>query len=509
MSVRPVVVSIVAIAALGAAAYGGHWYANRHVMPASSPASGAMSNASPNPAAANPQRKILYWHDPMFPQQRFDKPGKSPFMDMELAPVYADEEQGNSVRISPELTQSLGMRTVEVGMGALQRNVETVGTVQADERRISVLQSRAAGWLERLHLRAVNDPVRRGTPVAEVYAPELLAAQEEYLLLLNSAQRDAALVDAARERLSLLGLTEPQIQRLERLREPARRVVLHAPSSGIVTELGAREGAAVSPGMPLASIVDLSRVWIVAQVPEVQLGWIAAGQRAEARLAAMPDSLYAGEVEYIYPDVDPVTRTVKVRFSVHNKGLKVRPGMVANVTVHGTPKHEALMVPSEAVIRTGARMVVIVQEAQGRFRAQEVAAGLESGDRTEILRGLQPGEKVVVSGQFLIDSEASLKGAIARLEAGAPQPVSGSEPAQEASAHLAQGTVKRLDPAAGKVMISHGPVASLDWPPMTMGFAVRDKALLERLVPGQAIEFRFVEDEGGYVIDEIRPIEAK
>ncbi|HWQ40044.1 MAG TPA: efflux RND transporter periplasmic adaptor subunit [Burkholderiales bacterium] len=505
MNARSILMAAAILVALGAAAYGGFWYASRQEMAASAASSSATH--SPNPGGSEEQggRKILYWHDPMFPQHKFDKPGKSPFMDMDLVPVYADEEQGSAVRIHPALTQSLGMRTAEARMGEFQRRVETVGAVQADERRITVVQSRAAGWLERLHVRAVNDPVRRGAPIAEVYAPELLAAQEEYLLLL-SGTGGSELAAAARERLSLLGLTEAQIQALEKLREPARRVVLHAPSSGIVTELGAREGAAVSPGMPVASIVDLSRVWIVAQVPEMQLSWISAGQPVEATLAAMPGERYQGRVEYIYPDVDPATRTVKVRFSVQNKALKLRPGMVANVTVLSGPKRDVLLVPAEAVIRTGARTVVIVQEAEGRFRAQEVAVGLDSGDETEILAGLKPGENVVVSGQFLIDSEASLKGAIARLEAAATEPLK-RMPA--AAGHVAQGTVESLDAAAGKVVISHGPVVTLDWPPMTMGFAVKDKALLERLAPGQQIEFRFSEGKSGYVIDEIKPVETR
>jgi Cu(I)/Ag(I) efflux system membrane fusion protein len=506
MSARMVTVSIAALAALLASAYGGYWYASRHAMPASPPSAGSATETAANPGAPGRERKILYWHDPMFPQQKFDRPGKSPFMDMELAPVYADEEQGGSVRINPALTQSLGVRTAEVGMGEFQRKLETVGTVQADERRISVLQSRAAGWLEKLHLRAVNDPVRRDAPVAEIYAPELLAAQEEYLLLLGGTG-GSELAEAARERLSLLGLTESQIQTLEKLREPSRRVVLHAPSSGVVTELGAREGAAVSPGMPVAAIVDLSRVWIVAQVPEMQLAWIAAGAPAEASLAAMPGERYQGRVEYIYPEVDANTRTVKVRFSVENRSGRLRPGMVAQVIVIGAPRSEVLLAPSEAVIRTGARTVVIVEAAQGRYRAQEIAVGLEHGDRTEILQGLRPGEKVVVSGQFLIDSEASLKGAISRLEAGAMERAPSPEAVQQGASHLAQGTVEAVDAAAGRIKISHGAVATLDWPPMTMGFAVKDRALLERLRPGLEIEFRFAEGEGGFVIDQIRPVE--
>ncbi len=499
MSGRTAFAVLASIALLAAAAGGGYWYALNRATPTTHGNPKAGQGAADADNKSNPERAVLYWHDPMFPQHKFDKPGKSPFMDMQLEPVYAGEVQGGNININPALAQSLGMRSTEVKMGTFSRRVDTVGTVQADERRISVLQSRASGWIEKLHLRALNDPVRRGMPVAEIYAPELLVAQEEYLLLLKGGKRDAVLADAARDRLSLLGFTESQIQVLERLREPTRRVVLNAPSSGIVTELGAREGAAVSPGMPVASIVDLSRVWIVAQVPEMQLGLIATGQSAEARLGAMPGDLYEGQVEYVYPDVDPTTRTVKVRFSVQNKNLRLRPGMIANVTVFGGPKRETLMVPSEAIIRTGNRSVVIVEEAQGRFRAQEIALGLDSGDEIEVTAGLTAGERVVVSGQFLIDSEASLKGAINRLTP--EKSTADSLNAQtDRGEHVAEGTVMSVDAAAGKVVISHGPVATLDWPSMTMGFAVSDRALLDSLKPKDEIEFRFIEGANGFEI---------
>jgi membrane fusion protein, copper/silver efflux system len=404
------------------------------------------------------------------------------------------------VQIDPALAQSLGMRTAVAETGTFWRRVDTVGTVQADERRISVLQSRASGWLEKLHVRAVSDPVSRGMPLAEIYAPELLAAQEEYLLLLATETEGGELVAAAQQRLSLLGLTAAQIARLRTSKEPQRRVVLHAPSSGIVTALDAREGAAVSPGMTLASIVNLSRVWIVAEVPEMQLSWIATGRPAEASLEAVPGERFEGKVEYIYPDIDPQTRTVKVRFSVGNPGLRLRPGMIASVTLFGGAKRDVLLVPAEAVIRTGSRTVVIVEESAGRFRAQEVSTGLASGDKVEIAEGLAAGERVVVSGQFLIDSEASLRGAINRLAAApsAQEHAGHDMPGGHPVEHAAAGMVKRVDAAAGKVVIAHDPVAALDWPSMTMGFSVQDEALMKTLKPGQRIEFRFVEAEEDY-----------
>jgi membrane fusion protein, copper/silver efflux system len=497
MTARSLAIAAAAVAALAAAAWGGYWFAGRQATTAAH-----SGHDAPAAAPAPQERQVLYWHDPMYPQQKFDKPGRSPFMDMDLVPVYADESGGSSVNIDPALAQSLGMRTALAETGTFWRRVDTVGTVQADERRINVLQSRAAGWLEKLHVRAVSDPVSRGTAVAEIYAPDLLAAQEEYLLLEHTEGRDSELAMAARQRLSLLGLSAAQIGALQATGEAQRRIVLHSPSAGIVTEIGAREGAAVTPGMTVAAIVDLARVWIVAEVPEMQLSWIANGRPVEATVAALPGELYEGKVEYIYPDIDPQTRTAKVRFSVNNPGLRLRPGMVASVTIFGGAKREVLLVPAEAVIRTGTRTVVIVEEAAGRFRAQEVRTGLASGDRVEIAAGLAAGERVVVSGQFLIDSEANLRGAINRLSTATGGDAHGVHGATSAAPveHVAEGTVKEVDAASGRLVIAHGPVATLDWPSMTMGFSVADAALLQSLKPGQRIEFRFVDADAGYQV---------
>lgn len=496
--------------ALALTAYGGYWYANsRPEIPTDSMQADSMNSRGD---AQVEERKVLYWHDPMVPGQKFDAPGRSPFMDMDLVPVYGDEVSGTAIRINPALSQSLGVRSVEATMGTFWRRVDTVGTIQADERRITVVQSRAAGWMERLHVRAVNDPVRRGAAIAEIYAPDLRSAQEEYLLLLNTSRdNDKGLLSAARERLSLLGLSESQISQLESSRKTTRRIVLHAPSSGIVTELAAREGAAVSPGMAIASITDLSRVWIIAEVPEINLAWIRQGRPAEARISAREGELFEGRIEYIYPDVNPVTRTVKARFSVENRNLALRPGMVADVTLYGGPKREVLLVPGEAVIRTGTRNVVVIEEQPGQFRAQEVEIGLESGEKTEITRGLMKGERVVISGQFLIDSEANLKGALARLEPSGAEdeqthdghsmsPVSAPESMGQITEHLATGRVATVDAALGKLVITHRPVASLGWPEMTMGFPVKDLSLLSDIKPGDEIEFRFVKEDNVYPI---------
>lgn len=355
-------------------------------------------------------RKILYWYDPMKPDQHFDKPGKSPFMDMELVPKYADEggmsaEGGTIVTIDPRMAQNLGMRTAEVKTGTFWQRVDTVGSVAVDENRIAVVEARAAGWVERLDVRAVGDTVRTGQIVAGVYAPDLLAAQEE--LALAQKLNDLTLIEAAQTRLKLLNASTSG--------RPQRQTLITAPQSGVVTELMVRQGAQVTPGMPLLKLADLSKVWILVEVPEAQAAWVAVGKPAEARLKGLPGKVFEGKVDYVYPLLDTQTRTLRARLAFDNADGALKPGMYAEVTVFGGAKQDVTLVPSEAVIRTGSRSVVLVAEAEGRYRPVEVTLGSERQDEIVVVEGLKPGQQVVVSGQFLIDSEASLLGAYNRM----------------------------------------------------------------------------------------------
>jgi Cu(I)/Ag(I) efflux system membrane fusion protein len=380
----------------------------------------AVSSPSAAPVA---EKKVLYWYDPMAPDQHFDKPGKSPFMDMELEPMYADESAddagGSGVAIDPRTQQNLGVRTAAAQRERLWRRVDTVGTVMADETRVQAVQARAEGYVERLHVRALNAPVARGQLLAEVYSPDLLAAQEEYRVALRGRE-DAAWVAAARQRLVLLGIPEAQIARIEAGGESARRVAYHAPASGVIAELGVQEGSSVSAGMPMFRIADFSRVWVIAEVVEDQAGWIAPGKQAEVTLAALPGKTFEGRVDYLYPEFNRDARTLKVRIVLDNPGLRLKPGMYAQVTLFGGASAETVVVPSEAVIATGKRSLVMVREGAGRFRPVAVKTGIESEGRTQILAGLEGGEQVVISGQFLIESEAQLKGALDRLQGTPP-----------------------------------------------------------------------------------------
>lgn len=363
-------------------------------------------------------RKVLYWYDPMKPEQHFDAPGKSPYMDMDLKAKYADEAGNNIVDIDPRMVQNLGIRTATVKREAFVQRVDTVGAVEVDERRIVAVESRVAGWVEQLHVRAVGDKVRRGQPVAGIYAPDLYAVQEELVLAANSG--DAGLVSAARRRLAFLGLPEAQIEKVFQTKQAQRRTPVLASSDGVITELNVREGSQVIPGTALLRIVDLSRIWIIVEIPEVQGNWVAEGGEAEVHIEAQPGKVFNGSVEYIYPRLDVQTRTVRARIALDNPDLVIKPGMYADVTLFGSPRAGTLLVPSEAVIHTGERSVVILDEGAGRFRPATVKIGDDREGQTEILSGLVEGENIVISGQFLIDSEANLRGAMARMAGDPP-----------------------------------------------------------------------------------------
>ncbi|MFA5941209.1 MAG: efflux RND transporter periplasmic adaptor subunit [Sinimarinibacterium sp.] len=366
-------------------------------------------------------RRPLYWYDPMKPEVQFDAPGKSPFMDMELVPRYADEAasaQGAEqavIRVAPGMVQNLGIRTAPVERGRFWQRVDTVGSVDVDPHRIRTIESRVAGWIEKQYVHAAGERVRSGTPIAAIYAPELYAAQEE--LLLATRGGDTGLAAAARERLSLLGVGAGQIDAMLRAGRAQRALPLLAPGDGVVLDIDVHEGQQVAPGARLARIADLAQVWVLAEVPEAQAGWIATDRPAEARIAALPGVVFEGRVDYIYPSVDATTRTLRVRVVFDNPQESLKPGMYADVTLFGGPRDDMLTIPSEALIRTGRRSVVIVARDDGGFVPVHVVAGDERNDRTVILEGLREGQSIVVSGQFLLDSEASLRGAFNRLSA--------------------------------------------------------------------------------------------
>jgi Cu(I)/Ag(I) efflux system membrane fusion protein len=300
----------------------------------------------------------------------------------------------------------LGIRLATVEQSSFARVVDTVGLMAVDEHRIEAIQVREPGWVERLDVRAVGDSVRRGQLLAGVYSPDLLATQQE--LLIARGSNDPTLIEAARRRLALFGLSDAQIARIETAGQVERRIDYYAPFDGYVMELGARQGAAVEPGTTLFQLTDLSSVWLIAEVPEAQAAWIKTGNLAEAQVPALPGERFEGKVDYLYPELMQATRTLKVRVVFNNPGEHLRPGMFATAHLRGSTQESVLTVPTEAVIKTGARSIVIVADDATHFRPAAVRVGAEHGGRSEILEGLQLGQNVVASGQFLIDSEANL-----------------------------------------------------------------------------------------------------
>jgi membrane fusion protein, copper/silver efflux system len=508
MKTRSVIATLAVAAVLGAGGYAAYQLgmARGMKMGTTNPSAGAsaavgtLRAGSIDPANG---KKILYWHDPMVPGQRFDKPGKSPFMDMQLQPVYEGEAGGQGgVAIDPRLQQSLGVRTGEIRKGALTPAVEAVGNVAYNERASAVVQARANGFVERLFVRAPLDSVRRGQPLAELYVPDWVAAQEEYL----SARRMAgtqleALVDGARQRMRLAGMSDAQIRTVDETGKVQPRLTLVAPIAGVVAELGAREGMTVMPGAMLFRINSLASVWVNAEVPETQSGGVNPGNGVEARTAALPGKVFKGKVSAILPEVNAATRTLKARVELANPGGELKPGMFATVNFTPAARKEALLVPSEAVIQTGKRTIVIVAQGDGRFSPVEVETGIEANGETEIRKGLEAGQKVVLSGQFLIDSEASLRASTERMEA--PQPQGSSHPQY----HKGTGTVRAVDPPSGYVELDHDPIASLQWPAMSMGFQAEDKRQLSGLRAGERVEFELnpqPNKEGEFLLHSIR-----
>lgn len=401
----------IAAVALCVGLLGGYWIGDRSK---DEPRAQAGTSASGGRA----ERKVLYWHDPMVPSAKFDKPGKSPFMDMQLVPVYGDEEGSAAVQIDATLVQNLGIRLGKVEKRAIEQRVRAVGNVVVDERRIQVVQTRVPGTVTRLHVRSPLVPVKRGQLLAEVVSPEWVAAQQEYLALLDAQSASAQPIrEAARGRLEVLGVPDATIRAIESTRKVSATTSVHSPMDGVIAELAVREGAAFAVGSTLFQIANLQSVWVEAQIPESQLSAVTGGTSVQVTATAWPGRTFEGRVIALLPNVDPQTRTVGARLEVTNEGEKLVPGMYVSVEFVQPGDGEQLVVPSEALIMTGERAVVIVGREGGGFDVANVTIGAEVDGKTAILSGLTEGQSVVLSGQFLLDSEASLKSAINRIEA--------------------------------------------------------------------------------------------
>ncbi len=444
-------------------------------------------------------KAILFYQDPMVPGKRFDSPGKSPFMDMMLVPVYAggDVDQG-TVTVSPRIQQNLGIRTAEVVSGSLTPRVEAVGAIAYNERAQVLVQARATGYVEQLHVRATLDHVRKGQPLVDLYVPDWVAAQEEYLSVRHMQGSDlAGLIDGARSRMRQAGMSEDQIQLIETSGKIHPRITLTAPVNGVIAELTAREGMTVIQGAALFRLNGLDTVWANAEVPESQLGSVHPSSMVEARLPAVPETVFKGRVQAILPEVNPGTRTIKARVELVNQNGALSPGMFVNMTFVTAGGREALLIPSEAVIRTGKRNVVIVAEADGKFHQIDVETGLDNSGQIEIRRGLEAGQRVVISGQFLIDSEASLTATATRLGSA---PVSSTAAMQQ---HAGRARIEAIH--QDTVTLSHDPIISMDWGAMTMDFKLPKTGLPRSIKAGDQVRFVFVMNSEGPQLVSVTP----
>ena len=467
----------IAIAAAGTA--GGFWLGQQS------------SSHNQMPAAESEDRQVLYWYDPMVPTQRFEQPGKSPFMDMELVPKYAGAEQDTTALSVPaQAIQNLGMRTSTVVRAVLPSGIDAVGSLAYNQREVATLQARSAGFVERVYGRAPGDVMPAGTPLADLLIPEWSAAQLEFIAILQSG--DARLVDASRERLRLLGMPKGLVEHVQRTRKPKALQTLLTPIGGELLSLEVRAGMAVSAGQDLARLNGLSSIWLDAAIPESQASAVQLGTQISASLTAFPGQTLKGRVIALLPSADVQTRTLTVRSELPNPEGKLRPGMFASVRLNSADEQPVLLIPSEAVIRTGKRALVMLAEGEGRYRPHEVQVGREADGRFEVLSGLSEGQAVVTSGQFLIDSEASLQGVMAQIDDPMPE---------QAPLHEAQGVIRELDGQA--VTLEHGPFNSLGMPGMTMVFDLAKPEVATGLKIGDAVRIGVRQSDAGLVVEQL------
>lgn len=356
---------------------------------------------------------------PMHPQIVKDEPGSCPICGMDLVEKLMDPNAGKhpEVAVSGEIVQSMGVRTARVERGTLWQYIRTLGRIEYDETRLAHVHPRAEGWIEGLSLRAEGEPVTEGQELAQLYAPEILSAQVDFLLALSPRQRGVAgvKVDKARNLLRLLDVPDEIIRDIGRSGETRNRVPVLAPINGVVTKMMARDGMYVDKGTEMFTIADLSQIWVMVDVFEHQIAWLKPGLAAEIQVPAHPGKKWEGKVDYLYPELDPKTRTLRVRLVFPNPDLLLKPNMFAEVVIYGGPREDVLKIPSEALIVTGERESVVLALGEGRFQPVDVVTGMQRGGEVEILSGLNEGDEIVVSGQFLIDSESSLQASFMRM----------------------------------------------------------------------------------------------
>lgn len=496
------VASVFAAAALLVGGYvvGTHHPAADAPMVAAMPVSG--NNADPKTG-----RKVLYWHDPMVPNQHFDKPGKSPFMDMQLQPVFADEGGSSGIKVDSGLQQNLGIRYATVRRQDVAEGFDAVGTTQFDESMADVVQSRVTGYIDHLYASAPMQRVAKGAPIASLFVPDWLAPQEEYLALKRGGMDDGLLA-ASRARMRALSIPDGFIAGLDRTGKAQTHLTLTAQEAGVLTELNVRDGAMVSPGQTLAKVAGLSKLWLIVEIPESLALRVRPGMTVDATFAGDPSQHFSGHIREILPGISTDSRTLQARLEIDNAGLKLTPGMLMRAHVSGAKPVSRLLVPSEAVITTGKRSIVIVRNGDGRLQPVEITVGNDAGDNTEVVSGLAEGQQVVASGQFLIDSEASLTSVLPKLEGSAAPGASSSAPASASSpaAQTYETTGKVEKVTASDITFSHQPVPALGWGAMTMTFGKPSPTAFPDVKAGDSVHFVFRQSDDGYQLTKVEPV---
>ncbi|ELP6120434.1 efflux RND transporter periplasmic adaptor subunit [Vibrio vulnificus] len=449
--------------------------------------------ATDNKASHEP----LYWVAPMDPNYKRDKPGKSP-MGMDLIPVYADDLAGandkpGTVKIDPSVENNLGVKTAAVELAKLSPRIETVGYIAFDESKLWQTNVRVSGWVEKLYINAVGEQVKKGDVLFTLYSPELVKAQEE-LLNAKRTGRDG-LVKGATERLLSLGVDREQINQVIRRGKASQTIEIKALANGVIASLNIREGGYLSPAQAVISAGPLHEVWVDAEVFERQAHWLTNGSQASMTLDALPGKAWQGEVDYVYPILDPKTRTLRMRLKFANPNGELKPNMFANITLQPVSDSEVLTVPKSSVIRSGGMTRVVLAEGEGKYRSARIEIGREADDKVEVLQGLTINDRIVTSAHFMLDSESSQSADLSRIN--------GVEAPAETA--WAKGEITDLMADHGMLTINHQPVPEWNWPGMTMNFNAAQGVDLSALQKGQAIEFEMQKtDDGQYQIIAIK-----
>ncbi|GAA6206299.1 MULTISPECIES: efflux RND transporter periplasmic adaptor subunit [Thalassotalea] len=461
----------------------------------------APTNSGEASSVVTAEKKPLYWVAPMDANYKRDKPGKSP-MGMDLVPVYDDGGKGpdegpGTIRISPDVVNNLGVRTAIVSYKSLHTEINTVGYVAYDEDKLVHIHPRVQGWIEKLYVKAIGDPVKKGQPLYEIYSPELVNAQEELLLALD--RKNSRLISAAENRLSALQLPKSSIAKLKKTKKVQQTITFYSPQNGVVENLKIREGFFVKPGSTLMSIGDLSEVWVEAEVFERQAGQVKTGTPVTMTLDYLPGKTWQGKVDYIYPTLDAKTRTVKVRLRFKNEEGEFKPNMFAQIAIHTTGDEQALLIPKEALIRTGNQDRVVLALGEGSFKSVAVSVGRYDSESVEILEGLTDGEKVVSSAQFLLDSESSKSSDFKRMNS-----VIADADDSVLSSVWVSAQIQSLMANHKMLTLTHDAIPEWEWPEMTMDFIASDSVDFSLLSEGMSLHVEVTKgDNGDYKISNI------